>query len=75
MNRTAIPETTREARAVACPDCNMFQLCVLLDRREPDLALLELIVERRRELSRGEHLYWPGASLFCSSTRSAGAPS
>lgn len=48
------------SRVVACPDCNMFQLCVSVDRREPDLGLLERIVKRRRELRRGEHLFRPG---------------
>ncbi len=56
----AISLTTRAAQAVACPACNMFQLCLSVDRAEPDLTLLDRIVKRRRELRRGEYLFRPG---------------
>lgn len=67
----AISVATREAQAIACPDCGMFQLCVSVDRAEPDLALLDRIVKRRRELRRGEHLFRPGEPfLFIYAVRS-----
>lgn len=59
------------AQAIACPDCNMFQLCMSVDRSKPDLALLDRIVKRRRELRRGEHLFRPGEPfLFIYAVRS-----
>jgi CRP/FNR family transcriptional regulator len=42
---------------VACKDCNLFQLCLPVGLVEPDLALLDRIIKRRRPVPRGEHLF------------------
>ncbi len=49
-----------DALSVACQDCSLFQLALPVGRDEPDWALLDRVVKRRRLLERGEPLFQPG---------------
>ncbi len=41
----------------ACSECNLFQLCLPVSLENDDVEMLDQIVQRRRPLARGEHLY------------------
>jgi len=49
--------------AVACGDCGIYQLCVLLGLQSGDLSLLEFIIRRKQTFRRGEVLYRMGDPL------------
>ncbi|MEX0430964.1 fumarate/nitrate reduction transcriptional regulator Fnr [Spiribacter insolitus] len=44
----------------ACAHCSLNQLCLPMSLSEADIEQLDSIVERRRPLQRGDHLYWGG---------------
>lgn len=44
----------------ACGDCSLYQLCLPCSLSTNDVERLEEIVQRRRPLSRGDHLYRSG---------------
>lgn len=41
----------------ACGECNLFQLCLPVSLGSNDVQMLDNLVQRRRPLQRGEHLY------------------
>lgn len=45
---------------VACKDCGLFQLCLPVGISGTDLDALDRIINRRRPVRRGEHLYQIG---------------
>ncbi|MBA1146001.1 fumarate/nitrate reduction transcriptional regulator Fnr [Ectothiorhodospiraceae bacterium WFHF3C12] len=44
----------------ACGDCSLYQLCLPVSLSTPDVERLEKIVQKRRPLGRGDHLYRAG---------------
>lgn len=44
----------------ACTNCSLVQLCLPVSLGQADVALLDDIVQRRRPLQRGDHLYRGG---------------
>lgn len=44
----------------ACTNCSLVQLCLPVSLDQSDVALLDDIVQRRRPLQRGDHLYRGG---------------
>lgn len=44
----------------ACGDCSLYQLCLPVSLSTNDVERLEQIVQKRRPLSRGDHLYRAG---------------
>jgi CRP/FNR family transcriptional regulator len=50
---------------VACGNCSLFQLCLPAGIGEPDVALLDRIVERPRPLPRGRELFRIGDPFRC----------
>ncbi|HKJ95033.1 MAG TPA: fumarate/nitrate reduction transcriptional regulator Fnr [Gammaproteobacteria bacterium] len=48
---------------VACKNCSLFQLCLPVGMEEADLEALNRIIERRRPMKRGHHLYRIGDSF------------
>lgn len=55
---TALAEL--EQLRVACKDCSLFQLCLPHGISGADLAKLDRIIDRRRPLARGKHLFEVG---------------
>lgn len=49
----------------ACNDCNLGQLCLPMDLAETDVDRLDNIIERKRPLRRGDHLYRAGDGFRC----------
>lgn len=52
---------------VACKDCTLFQLCLPVGVTEADLQLLDRIINKRRAVTPGEHLFRCGeefASIY-----------
>lgn len=47
----------------ACKDCSLRELCLPLGLSENDLQSLDKIINRRRRLKKGEHLYRMGDSM------------
>ncbi len=45
--------------AITCENCSLFQLCLPMGIAQPDLALLDRVIKRRRTLRRGEALFVP----------------
>jgi CRP/FNR family transcriptional regulator len=55
------------APRVACQDCSLFQLCLPIGLDPADLELLDRIIQKRRAVKPGEHLFCAGdplASIF-----------
>ncbi|KAB7622756.1 fumarate/nitrate reduction transcriptional regulator Fnr [Alkalilimnicola sp. S0819] len=44
----------------ACQDCSLFQLCLPVSLGAADVEMLDNIVERRKPMARGAHLYRAG---------------
>ena len=44
---------------VACDDCGLFGICLVAGLEEPDLDLLERVIERRHAVARGDCLFRP----------------
>ena len=42
---------------VACQDCNLFELCLPIGLQDEDLDRLDNIINRRKPLQRGSHLF------------------
>jgi len=48
----------------ACTNCSLVQLCLPVSLSQTDVALLDDIVQRRRPLQRGDHLYRGGDDFY-----------
>ncbi len=47
-------------RKIACRDCSLFQICLPVGISDEELERLEKIIQRRRPVKRGDHLYNSG---------------
>lgn len=46
---------------LACKDCNLYRLCLPVGIDDRDLAALDKIIQRKRPIKRGEHLFHMGS--------------
>jgi len=63
MNKSSTPVSpsrSEPAQRVACSDCNLNSLCLPVGIDAADLAELDLIINRRRPIARGDHLFKSG---------------
>ncbi|HHL45661.1 MAG TPA: fumarate/nitrate reduction transcriptional regulator Fnr [Gammaproteobacteria bacterium] len=54
---TVVPLSKRK---IACKDCSLFQICLPVGISGEELERLEQIIQRRRPVKRGDHLYQGG---------------
>jgi len=54
---TVVPLSKRK---IACKDCSLFQICLPVGISGEELERLEQIIQRRRPVKRGDHLYHGG---------------
>ncbi len=57
---TVVPLSKRK---IACKDCSLFQICLPVGITGEELERLEQIIQRRRPVKRGDHLYHGGDSF------------
>lgn len=57
----------------ACGDCSLFELCLPVSLGKSDIDLLDEIVQRRRPLAKGDHLYRSGDQFHAIYAVRAGA--
>ena len=63
--QTSSPRSDLISFKIACKDCSLYQLCLPVGIGEKDLELLDRIVNRRRPIARGEHLFRIGDPFRC----------
>ncbi len=62
-SQTASPEFSLKTLKAACSNCSLSELCLPLGLAENDLNQLDLLINQRLTLKRGEHLYRAGTAF------------